>query len=145
MRLPLLFIALLSTSCACWTAEHAQEPKCVAVHDVVDCTKDAVISTMVPMFADLLQGANADWATIQSQISQRLTQMGFKDGGCLLASLEAEFMAKTPQQAGASAKATETAQRADSVHTLMTSWKQKHGADNVRFKVVTSDGQETLR
>jgi hypothetical protein len=145
MRLAILFVALSSASCACWSADHAQDPKCVAVRDVVDCTKDAALSAIVPMFADLLAGANADWNSVESQITQRLTQMGFKDGGCLLASLEAEFMAKAPQQSVSGAKATQTAKQVDSVHSLMTSWRQQHGAENVRFKVVTSNGQEVLR
>jgi hypothetical protein len=138
MRLAILVAAMLCAGCSCWTAEHAQDPKCVVVHEIVDCTESGALSllpSLIPLFTDLLSNqANIDGNAIET----RLEAMGYKDGGCLLAALEAAFV-------GSPKASVETAKKAQSIHGLLVRWKQKHGTETVKFKVIGPNGLPTYQ
>ena len=129
--LPFLFITL--TGCACWQPEHKNDPKCIVVRQIVDCTTDA-IKDMGPVVAGLIGGlingnTNVDWDMVLS----RLEGAGIKDAGCILANLENDFMTKP-------AASPEYAQRAKMVHDGFASWKAKHGLADAKFKVKSNGG-----
>lgn len=128
---------MCQSSCACWTPEHAQDPHCIAVRSVVDCTKDTALAAVTGMFSDLL-ASQGNWDAIKGQVNSRLINLGFKDGGCALASIEAEFLGK-PRAS------PEMAHKTEGIHGLMVAWKKEHHAEDIRFKVRTSDGREVLR
>lgn len=102
MLLPFFILLSLSLSgCYCWQAAHEQEPKCVAAHQVVNCTEDAlaaVLPYVIPIVSDLITGSNPDWNSVE----QRLEAAGFANGGCILTALENDFLTKaqaSPEQA----------------------------------------------
>lgn len=141
-NLLLALIAILLApiaGCRCFKPEHRNEPACAVLNQVVDCTESAVV-TNIAQFKPLLQqvialatgqGGQIDW----SKVEQALTGMGIKDGGCIMADLEKDFMtpASTPM-----INQTLAATRA-SYHDNYKSYRAKRWP-NISFKVKKAGG-----
>lgn len=132
----LLGIALLTTSgCSCWTDQtKVNTPACVAAHDVVDCTEQAVSSVITPI-ADIVlsfitQGLAVDWGAITTDVEN----MSLQDGSCLLAEIQAMLNAHP-----SASPAMLTARR--SLNDAFGNYKTKHyGSRLLKFKVKLKDG-----
>jgi hypothetical protein len=132
----LVGIAMFMTlpGCACWTDETKKNtPACVAEHDVVDCTEGAV-EAVLPALAQIVlgfitQGIAVDWSAVTADAES----LGLKDGGCLLAEIQA--LLNTP-----SATPAMVAVRRSASDTF-GNYKTKHfGTRLVKFKVKLKDG-----
>jgi hypothetical protein len=130
----LLALAVLCVSlagCQCWQPEHRNEPACAILHEVIDCTKDAALSTLAPAAAKVIAGllsANptADW----NEALRSLEDAGIKDGGCVLAYVQAELNTKMSVSPGAKKR------------DVLAGVKMKA---NAQYKIKLPDGREVLR
>lgn len=146
----LLFVIILFLvavpGCGCFQAEHRNDPVCAILNQVVDCTESSVVANtnqFKPLVQALIakatgQGGQIDW----SQVELALGGIGVKDGGCILADVEKDYLtpANTPQTpmlspALLAAKA--------SYHENFTVYRNKKWP-NVRFKVKKNDGSTVL-
>lgn len=95
------FVITSTTACGvCSQDAHRNDLKCVVVRNIVDCTKDAVVSVVpqfMPLVMELIDRATGgdgeiDWGIL----SRGLIAIGIRDGGCILAAIEAQYLQVTP-------------------------------------------------
>jgi hypothetical protein len=115
-------------SCYCTQAAHKQDALCVIEQSVIDCSKGEagpLISTMAVVLETLItNSSNVDWSALE----QKVESAGLKDGGCILAAIEAD----ATKNASAS---PEQANKVQQITTAFGTWKQKKGVGHVRFKL----------
>lgn len=127
--IPLLMLALFSSSCACWTQEHKNDVGCVVVRQIIDCTTNQATATVVPIVLSMVEtfisGSTAvDWGMIE----QKLEAFGIRDAGCILASLEDDFLNK--------AKASQmSAAHAIGLHAMRERYAVNKKLQGVRYKL----------
>lgn len=89
--LPLLIASsLLASSCACW-GEKAQDPKCIVLKQVIDCTVGAgrdVIAHALPLIMAMISGGSMDF----NALLDSLKRAGIDDASCILAAVETNFL-----------------------------------------------------
>lgn len=117
--------------CYCWQASHRNEPACVVVHQVIDCTVDTA-KDLTPAVAGIvmtyLQGTTEpDWAALLL----RLESMGLRDAGCVLAQVENDFMRPSVGPKLDLARAARSKDFGD----RFLAWKLTHGLTGVKFKL----------
>lgn len=133
--IPILFVPsfVLLSSCACWQPEHRNDPGCVIVHQIIDCTGDNLPTSIAGVILAYISGtASPDWNFVLAQ----LENAGVKDGGCILAQLLNDYAAK-PGAAPEKAKAK-------SMSDMLVSFKAKLGIPDVKYKVSMATGATRL-
>ena len=93
-------LIIIVPGCKCLQPEHRNDPICVVLHtlegDLIDCTKDAAIST-IPQFEPIVieliakvtgSDGKIDWPAFEASLGS----LGIKDGGCLLADIEKQYI-----------------------------------------------------
>jgi hypothetical protein len=116
--LALVFAALTLSGCYCGQAAHAQEPKCVILHQEIDCTIEAVkenAPALLPALLELVAGQGFDVAALETF----LKGAGFKEGTCTLAALEEDF-----GKPGAAAASDPLRRR--KLHDVFVAWRAKN-------------------
>jgi hypothetical protein len=107
LLLPFLALAGLGlSSCYCWQQSHLQEPKCVIEHQLVQCSENSVVSSAPGFVAFVEQLIEGGTLSVPDLVS-RLIGLGFKDIGCIIAALEADFSKAGNAMGGPSSKAME--------------------------------------
>ncbi len=123
-------------SCACSNPAHRNDPMCVIVKAVVDCTVDnvkAVSSQFEPVIMALIDAATGidgtvDWSKVNW--AGALVNLGVADGGCILAKMQQNY-GTTTQLATASARA---ARQASSASAWLAAYRAQRWP-GVRFKL----------
>lgn len=113
----LLFAGLALSGCYCGQAAHAQEPKCVILHQEIDCVETAVkenAPALLPALLELVAGQGFDVAALETF----LKGAGFKDGTCTLAALEEDF-----GKPGAAAASDPLRKK---LHDVFVAWRAKN-------------------
>jgi len=133
----LIAFMLLNTGCACWKPEGKNDPKCIVLREVVDCTTGALKDlgpALGGVLAVLMSGnTEIDW----NVILDRLKGAGLTDAGCILAELQKDFMGKPAASPQYTAKMKV-------VQDVFTGWKVKNKMSGVKFKVLNADKKEVL-
>lgn len=138
----LAFIALTVPSCACWQPQHRNDPGCAVLHNVVDCSVaevQAIIPEFKPLVVQLIVEATGadgkiDWTTVE----KGLAAFGLKDGGCILADIEKDFL----EPALPDASPQMLALRASYISNFKTYRAQRW--PGVKFLVVKKDGTKVV-
>lgn len=141
LLIPILFFI---TSCGCFKPETRNDPKCAVINQIVDCTEQAVMQNIMqfkPLVQSLIaaatgQGGQIDW----SKVELGLAGIGVKDGGCILADLEKDYL--TPATGLQALPPAAMAARA-SYHENYHSFRAKKWP-NVKFKVKKADGSSAV-
>ena len=124
LLLPFLLIGM--TSCACWTPEHRNDKGCAVLHQIIDCTTD-VIKDLAPSVVGIITNSiNGNSSPDWDGLLQRLEGMGIKDGGCILAQLENDFITKP----GAS---PEHMLKAKQVSSMLEKFKEHKQLKDVKY------------
>lgn len=135
--LPFLFLA---SSCQCFKAETRNTPACAILNQIIDCTTDAVLSNLGPSVVAMIRTFVADPNQTPNWegLTDALIAAGIKDGGCIIAQLQADFLKLNKP----SADPVMMAARKSAANALAR-FKQKNGISNVRYKVKVA-GEEVL-
>lgn len=121
--LPLLLF--WSTGCACTTVAHRQDPACVVVNGLIDCSADVGLNAVQELIQEYVNDrASVDWKMVE----QRLIDMGVKDGGCVLA-----YILNSGRMAKSSAKYSD-------VEAVLTNFKARLHVENVKYCIVRDTG-----
>ncbi len=141
-----LFLALLSTWMAvpsCTPSQCLQEANrntiaCVVEHDVVDCTKNTIVSAeFLPLILTIVDTiTEADGTVDWSKLEARLESLGIRDGGCILAELQNDLFSKKSVD-------LKSAKKAATYQDGFATFRQKKWP-GVKFKVRGADGKEVV-
>jgi len=110
--LPFLLVSsLLASGCSCFKPETRNTPGCAILHNIIDCTVDAITGGLAQsaqaIVAQYINGnASVDWDGLLAS----LEAAGIKDGGCILAQLENQFVGKMKAGNGDAAKTGQVSQ-----------------------------------
>lgn len=136
--LPFVFFGGLLSSCQCWQPAHQNDVGCVVLKQIIDCTQGAgagLVPVVTGIIENQIQGqTSVDWADVEA----RLEAAGIKDGGCILANLENDFIAKAtgPQPMGSPLGVPEAvAPKLKAVQDLFAQFKRRHGLVGVRYHI----------
>lgn len=136
----LLPFFLFMTGCVCFQPAHRNDPQCAVLNQVVDCTEQAVIQNIAqfkPLVQQLIAEAKGENGAIDwTKVEKGLGGIGIKDGGCILADLEKDYM--TPAT-GLTAEPPEIVTMKKSYHENYNTYRQKKWP-GIKFKVVKPDG-----
>lgn len=130
--LPFIVFFSAFSGCYCWEPAHAQEPKCVVLRQVVSCSQDSIKTLAIGAIANLaamVTSANPDWKAF----GEKAEALGFRDGGCLLASLEDYLLGGG--KVSVAPPAPGDTDRVIHVHAALVALKAKNNAPDVRFCV----------
>lgn len=133
-----LVVALTALpGCGCFTPEKRNEPACAVLHQVIDCTTDAlknigpVVAAMIRTYvSDPNQTPNWDG------LIGALEGAGIKDGGCIVAQLMADFIGKPSADPMRMVRAKEAL-------SAFERYKFRHQIAGVKYKVIV-DGKVVL-
>lgn len=140
---PLLLLVIFSLavpSCICFQPAHRNDPQCAILNQVVDCTEDAV-QALLPQFKPMVkqliaeatgEGGKIDW----TQVEKGLGSLGVKDGGCILADVEKDYL-NTPS--GLAAERPELAAMKASYKDNFETYRARKWP-GVKFRVIKADG-----
>lgn len=99
-KLALVLLLTLAGCGVCGQAAHRNDPQCVILHDVVDCTTDAVTSTIpqfIPIVMQLIaQATGADGSIDWPKVEASLLGLGVRDGLCILTAIGEQFASAAP-------------------------------------------------
>lgn len=120
------FLLFTLAGCACWTPEHRNDKGCAILHQIIDCTTD-VIKDLAPSVVGIITGAisgnaSPDWDALYT----RLEAMGIKDGGCILAQLENDFITKP-------AASPDHMMKAKQVSSMLSKFKDHYQLQDVKY------------
>lgn len=139
-----LFVITLLTlpSCACWKPEHRNDPQCAIIHGIVDCTESSVIA-LLPQFKPVVQQLIAEATGADGKVDWTVVEKGFgalgvKDGGCILADIEKDYLESTPPGAPPEQLAARASFKANFDTYRAKKWP------GVKFRVLKSDGAAVL-
>ena len=143
MKNILLSLTLFVASCACFQPEHRNDPQCAIINQVVDCT-EGIVKTLGPQFIPVIKQLIAD-ATGQdgaidwTKVETILASMGVKDGGCILAAIDLDYLQTS----------SPTASMIDmnmhkSYHEHFTAYRAKKWP-GVKFKFIDAQGKVVLQ
>lgn len=127
------------SSCQCFQPETRNTPACAVLHQIIDCTKDAVLSNLSPPIAALIRSYLSDpnqtpnWDGLISA----LEGAGIKDGGCIIAQLMADFVNKPSSDPMRMVRAKEALSALDR-------YKARHNIAGVKYKVMVDGKAVTL-
>lgn len=136
LLLPLGLGVLFISGCQCFQAAHRNDPGCAVVHQIVDCSEATVVALLPelkPLVLSIIQkytngDGTVDWVAVGKEVGV----LGIKDGGCVLADIQNDYL--TNKTAGPKAKAY-----LDGI----ASYRAQHWP-GVKFKFVV-DGKTVLR
>jgi len=128
-----LALGTFVAGCACYTPQARNDKTCIVLHQIIDCTQDAALQNLAPLavaiIGEILNNQQSpNWPAIEA----RIEGAGIKDGGCILAQLEADF-------AGRPTADKERATKAKAVSDMLLRFKEKRGMLDVKYKVKVGD------
>lgn len=135
----LFYLADGLLGCQCFQAAHRNDAQCAVINQIVDCTETAVVqnvSQFKPVVQQLIAlatgaGGQIDWTRVETA----LETMGVKDGGCILASIEHDYLNPTGPQLDQNVVAMHLAYR-----DHFEEFRAKHYGKDVKFKLKLADG-----
>lgn len=132
-------LVCFATSCTCW-GSNSNTKACVVVRDVVDCTESGVESSIAnfePILIYLIDtltgvGAILDWADIGAD----LINLGFQDGGCIMAALQRDLATKVAKMgADKSPLLSNMMKQKNALDAWWEPYKAANYGANVQFKM----------
>lgn len=139
IAIALLFSLTTLSGCSCWTPEKRNDPACAVLHQIIDCTTDVVMSNLGPAVIGMIQTYVSDpnqtpnWDGLVAA----LEAAGIKDGGCLVAQIQADYLTKPAMGTAYQASAT-------AAKNALSQYKARHKLTGVQYKVKTSSGKIVL-
>lgn len=136
----LILFALTLPSCTCFQPAHRNDPGCAVLNQVVDCT-EANVEALIPQFKPIVleliaKATGADGTIDQAALDQSLIALGVKDGGCILADIENDYVNKPT---GATALPPRETKMRASYHQTFQDYRAKKWP-GIKFKVRKPDG-----
>lgn len=124
--------------CGCFTPEKRNDPVCVVLHQVIDCSVDVVQKNLGPAVVALIRTYVGDPSQTPNWdgLITALEGAGIKDGGCIIAQLMADFIGKPTADPARMLRAKEAISAFDR-------YKIKHNLVGVKYKVIV-DGKAVL-
>jgi hypothetical protein len=98
-----LAVPALAGCSVCAQASHRNDPQCVIVNAVVNCTEDAVVSVapqFLPIVSALISSVTGGDGTVDwGRVETALGAIGVRDGLCILTAIENQYLSATRPQA----------------------------------------------
>lgn len=124
------FLLLLSASCSCFTPATRNTPQCVILNNIIDCSEDVVIANLGPAVSKIIQSyiAAPNQSPNWTALDAALEAAGIKDGGCIIAQLQADFLGAVKADPAYAASVKDAA-------VAFNAYKARHGLSKVQYRV----------